>query len=169
MITRKYTSIIRIIITIVLIQGCRNQNKGKLQLPVDLKVVNLNRSIKMEDVLSKKIKVVAFFKLDFALKRVLPSYRIFIEKYDNIGFVFYINYKDKKGLKEHLKKIGISYPVFYDPIDTFLKSNTSAVEQRMKFMGFIINSHNEILEVTNPSIPGFRKKLSQYNQDIPSD
>jgi len=152
------------IIILVLLSGCSNQKRMKLELPVNLNVINLDNAIMMEDVLSKKTKVVAFFRGNYSFSTVLPIYKSFIGKYDNIGFVFYINYKDDANAIEYLQRNEIFYPVFDDPKDSFLRANPSAINQQNTFMGFIINSENEILEATNPSLKGFGEKLSKLNR-----
>ena len=147
------------LLSLSLIFGCNSNKKEVLNLPEGLSIVSAVSDRKMADELAKGTKVVAFFYSERTRKVDLPRYNRFIEKYPEVGFVFYVNHKDDISLEKYMKEKKILVPVHFDPNQKFIRANKSRFRNKLTFMGFIVNSKNEILSMTNPSLPDFEQIL----------
>ena len=147
------------IFLVACLHGCNSKNKDVLILPDELEVINTSVNKLMEDELKKRVKVVAIFYSEHTRVIDLPRYNEYINKYPEVGFVFYVDHDDKSELRNYLNEIDIKVPVYYDPNQEFIRSNKSRFRSKMTFIGYIVNFKNEILGLTNPSLPDFEKKL----------
>ncbi len=147
------------LISVSVIFSCNSKKKDVLYLPEGLSIVNTVNDRNMADELSKSTKVVAFFYSEHVRKIDLPRYNKFIKEYPELGFIFYVDHNDKISLKEFMKENRILSPVYFDPEQKFIEANKNRFRKNWTFIGYIVNAKNEIIRMTNPSLPDFEQVI----------
>lgn len=111
-------------------------------------------SYSLPELVNQKYKIVAY--VDQRVIMILRDWSYYIDEYDNVPFIFYIRSKDKAYVQRCIEEYDFPVPVFIENEDD--KNNL--------FISFILNEKNEIIECTNPSMPGFGKKLKKLSAEM---
>ena len=108
----------------------------------------------LQELINHKYKVVIV--LDQRVISVLKDWRYYIKKYDNIPFIIYVGSKNKEYIQGCLEKFDFPIPVFIDKeyTDDYL------------FISYILNEKNEVIDVTNPTMPNFGKTLKKISAEM---
>lgn len=131
----------------------RKHSDGKLTLKKDLKEIAANDSIIFKgDPFKRKVKVVTYIVDEYGLVEEIQNWKRYIEKYPEIGFIFYVKGNNELQIKEMLRKIKLSIPVFLDP-DADYGDNL--------LISYVLDEDNHKVAVTNPSIPGYSDFLEK--------
>ncbi|MBN2596921.1 MAG: hypothetical protein JXR82_09080 [Marinifilaceae bacterium] len=124
-----------------------------LELPTDREMITWNDSIFFKsDPFTKRVKSVVYLRSSgiSEIKRWIP----YIEKYPEVGFIFYFSSSDKDFIVGGLEHFNFPIPVFIDTENKF---------KNYGLIAFVINDKDEIISVSNPTIPDFEKTLKKLS------
>ncbi len=159
-ITVKHLFVVFAIITIsyaIFTSNRRKMESRKIVLKEDCEVVKANDSVSFNfEPFKKSYKAVCLLEDQTMseLKRWIP----YINRYKNFPFLFYIKTDEKELVVENLKELNFPLPVFIELISGERK------EHRITLIGYIIDENNNIIKVTNPSMPGYNSLLKKYSR-----
>ena len=136
-----------------------SEDKKVLEMKMDCDILYRRDTIytssyTLQELINHKYKVVIV--LDQRVISVLKDWRYYIKKYDNIPFIIYVGSKNKEYIQGCLEKFDFPIPVFIDKeyTDDYL------------FISYILNEKNEVIDVTNPTMPNFGKTLKKISAEM---
>lgn len=141
---------VTILMIAISIQSCKNAPQT-LDLNSTNEMISWNDSVKFEsDPFNKKIKAVTYLQTDaiFEMERWIP----YITSYPEVSFLFYFNSTDKEYIKNYLAHTKFPIPVFIDTKNKY---------KNYLLISFIINEKNEIIAISNPSLPDYEMTLKR--------
>ncbi len=128
------------------------EDKEVIPVPYDVILVNLSDNHDyIKTPFSAKYKVIVYIWPE-AIYQVLPGYIHYISKYHDIGFIFYFTKGESYDIKQQLEKIKFKYNVYID-------LNHDHPYKEYPFIGFIVDENNRVIDMTNPTLPSFRRIL----------
>lgn len=85
-----------------------------------------------------------------------------IVKHPRVRFIFIVEAKEESMVRKFMNVNRlINYSVFWDKDGVFLKDND--LESELSFVSFVVNKQLQIIEMSNPSMPGFEKTLTDLD------
>ena len=145
--------------------SCNSNIRQSLTLPENLAAFNENQQGEMKDMMSKKYKVVAFFRSEYTIRHDIEIYSQYVDAYPEIGFIFYVTPVKNIDPEKFFLEKKFAFPAFLDVSDDFISSNPYILPD-ITFMSFIINQNNEIISELNPSIPNYDEILKKLSGKI---
>jgi len=115
------------------IAGC-NYKKGeskfrKIELPENLKIIELNESQKFDKSwFERKYKVLIFIRHVDLHSPFELEWQSAITEFQDIAFLFYVSENDTAKLISHLKEVNFTQPIIHDPSEEFRKLSVKGTE-----------------------------------------
>ena len=149
------------------ITGCNNKKSEskfrEIVLPKNLEIIEIDKSQKFDKSwYDRKYKVVVFAKHADTHSPLNLDWQSAISEFEDIAFLFYVSEKDTAKLISNLKKVNFIHPVIHDPSEEFRELNVK--EKEWTFISYLVKD-NEIVGMGNPSLPDFKEKLKELQDE----
>lgn len=134
-----------------------------LKYPFNVPVISLDKSISLDTSWQNACnKVVVHMWVGRSITGTEPNWYKYKIKFPNVKFIFYIHAKDESWVRDLLKQPQLTgQAVFWDKERSFAKLND--IDKDITFVSYIVNRKNEIITLSNPSMPDFNSILQSLD------